>query len=230
MGNTQEQELQKALAAADMYQLLSLSMHLPTEEMARGLLEGTLTEDVQKIFGELGFTNEVIENITTDFEALQNNAATTKGLLTEMRREYTRLFTNPEKPAVAIYETLFLYQPEEENGVKPALFISPAALDAERCYKKAGFTRSKEINEPGDHMATELEFIMLLYYQKVKFLEEDNQEEIAKKNEQIKEFSKVHLQKWAIDFFDRCISASESNVYRTFGQIGSTFMSKMLES
>lgn len=224
-----ELEIQKSIAASDMYSLLSMLLHLPTEEIAAGILDGSLAEDVLAIFEELGFSDNRIETIKTKLGALQRISGKDE-LLTEMRREYTRLFAHPKKPAIDIYETLFLFQPQEGQKDKPTLFISPAAMDAQRCYKQAGLVKSKEANEPEDHMATEMEFMAYLYMQKAKALNEDNQEGLAQRNEQIKEFSELHLRKWGIDFFDSCISSSERDVYRTFGQIGSTFMSKMLEN
>lgn len=226
--NTQEQETQRSIAASDMYQLLALFLHLPTEEMAIGLLNGSLAEDVLAIFKELDFSIQEIEKIGTKLINLKNNVFVKEELLTEMRREYTRLFSHPKKPAVDIYETLFLYQQEDGNEERPPLFISPAALDAERCYKKAGLRMSKKVNEPGDHMATEMEFMMYLYSQKAKALKEDNQEDITKREGEIKEFTEIHLKKWAKEFFDLCISSSQSDIYRTFSEIGSMVMIKML--
>lgn len=227
MESTIERDIQRAAAASDMYQLLSMFLHLPTREIAAGLLDGSLAEDVLAILSELDFSIETIEQFGTSFAKIQNRQQTAEKLLSEMRQEYTRLFTHPKEPEIAIYETLFRYDPESDEG-KPSLFISPAALDAERCYKKAGLVMSKEINEPGDHMATEMEFMMYLYLQKAKALKEEQQEEIERREAEIKEFSELHLQRWAKQFFDRCVESSNSEVYRTFGELGSIFMTKML--
>lgn len=226
--NRPEAEIQRALAASDMYQLLSRSLHLPTEEIAMGLLDGSLAEDVLTILAELNLSAAEIGKIRTKFRAAISEGITQEELHAEMRREYTRLFTHPQKPAVDIYESAFRYTLEGGKEKKPALFISPAALDAERCYKKAGLVMAKEVNEPGDHMATEMEFMMFLCLQKAKALQENNQEELAKREGEIQEFQRIHLQKWAKDFFNRCTSSSRSEVYRTLGEIGSIFMTEML--
>ncbi|MEM5816586.1 MAG: molecular chaperone TorD family protein, partial [Desulfitobacterium hafniense] len=143
-------------------------------------------------------------------------------------RDYKRLFTQPKQQAVGIYETMFLYQPEEGTSEKPVLFVSAAALDAERCYRQAGLVRAKEVNEPADHMATEMEFMSYLWLQKAIALRENDQEGLNKRNEQIREFSEIHLRKWAIAFYDECFLSSKTDVYQTFGQIGSVFMGNML--
>jgi TorA maturation chaperone TorD len=229
MENNREQQIQRALAASDMYQLLSMFLHLPTEVIAEGLLAGSLEEDVLAIFQELGLSAGELENIKSRFSEIHQMNKSKEELLTEMRQEYTRLFTHPQKPEIAIYETLFRYNPETDE-VRPSLFISPAAMDAERCYKKAGLTMSKEINEPADHMATEMEFMLFLYLQKAKALQDDDQEALNRREGEIKEFSELHLQRWGKAFFDRCMEASNSKVYKTFGEIGSAFIGKMLAS
>lgn len=224
-----ELEIQKSIAASDMYRLLSMVFRLPTEEMSVGLLDGSLRNDVLDIFEELGLFDARIETIQTKLAALQGDLSDRHELFTAMRREYTRLFTHPRRPAVDIYETLFLFQPEAGNTPNPDLFISPTAMDAERCYRQAGLVRSGSVNEPGDHMATELEFMAYLYLCQAKGVQEADLEETEQRKVQIMEFSKTHLQKWAIAFFDRCSSASESDVYQTLGQLGSLFMHSMLE-
>jgi TorA maturation chaperone TorD len=225
-----ELQIQKCIAASDMYRLLAMFLHLPTEEMVAGILDGTLAEDISQIIQELQFQDKTIEIIRIKLGDLQTGISEERELFTEMRREYTRLFTHPKRPAVAIYETLFLFKPEAGMMQKPSLFISPAALDAERCYSQAGLQRSKEANEPGDHMATEMEYMAYLYYRKAKALHDHHQAEVEMRNRQIKEFSELHLQKWGVDFFNRCLSASESQVYQTFSQVGSIFLSNMLDS
>lgn len=225
--NAAELNLQKSIAASDMYRLLAMFLHLPSKEMAAGILDGTLAEDIWQIFEELGLL-ECREEIKGKLAALRGEMSGQEELFTEMRREYTRLFTHPKEPAVDIYETTFLFNPEEKGAEKPSLFISPAGLDAERCYRKAGLVKRKELNEPGDHMATEMEFMSYLYLQKAVALKQNDMAELSTRKEQIKEFSEMHLQKWAVDFYDKCILAGKTDVYQTLGQIGSVFMGNML--
>lgn len=222
-----EQEIQRSIAASDMYQLLFMSLHLPTEELVLGLLNGSFAEDVVTIFRELNFPAAEIEKIKAGLIALGGDENRKDELLTELGREYTRLFAHPKNPVIAIYETTFRYDPTDELASRPALFISPAALDAERCYKKAGLTMSGEMNEPADHLATEMEFMMYLYSQKAKALQQDNSAEVAEREAQIKEFAEDHLNKWAKAFYDRCIAESQSDVYRMMGEIGSLYIAKM---
>jgi putative dimethyl sulfoxide reductase chaperone len=226
MQNTTEQDIQKSIAASDLHQILAIALQLPTRELAEGLFNGSLAEDVVSIYQELGFSDETVQEMQNKFAEIKTSKTTKEELFTELRQEYTRLFTHPKKSEIEIYETLFRHIPEEGEG-KPSLFISPAALDAERCYKKAGLVRSKDVNEPGDHMATEMEFMMFLFLEKAKALQEDNQEEVARREAEIKEFSELHLQRWAQSFFEKMTTLSYSAFYRILGEIGSTFVGEM---
>lgn len=229
MQNTTQQEIQTAIAASDLYQLLAISLQLPTTEVTAGLLDGSWAEDILTISDELGLPAHIREDLRSAFAGIQHENKSQEELLSDLRKEYTRLFTHPQKSRIDIYESLFLYNPQESDA-KPSLFISPAALDAERCYKKAGVGRSKEVNEPGDHMATEMEFMMFLYLQKAKALQEGNEAEAKRRDEEIKEFYDIHLRKWAKEFFSRCSSLSEHAFFKTVGKIGGIFMEEMLRA
>ncbi|MEM5816587.1 MAG: hypothetical protein AAGU16_01815, partial [Desulfitobacterium hafniense] len=67
---TSEEERQKSIAASDMYRLLAMFLHLPTKEMAKGVLDGTWAEDVLNIFAELGISDDK-EGLGAKLEALQ---------------------------------------------------------------------------------------------------------------------------------------------------------------
>lgn len=225
---TLEKELQYAFATSDMYQLLTLFLQLPTDELAVGLLDGSLAEDVCSIMNELDFPSDKIDPIYDRLVSLKGNLRNKEKFHSEIRKEYTRLFAHPKNSQINIYETLFLaaLDPNEED--KPALFISPAALDAERCYKKSGLTLSGKVREPADHMATEMEFMMYLYLKKASALQDHKEEEVQRREEEIHEFTKIHLKKWAKAFFEQCIRSSEHPVYKSFGEIGKSFMEKVL--
>ncbi len=229
MQKSNEHDFQKTIAVSDMFQLLSMLLYIPTSEIVSGLNNGSLSEDVLDILYELGFSTEIVEEFKKDFLQIQNNKQTEEKLLTEMRREYTRLFSHPQNPEIYIYETMFRYDAKTGED-QPSLYISPAALDAERCYKKAGLLISKEMNEPSDHMAIEMEFMTYLYTQKAIALKNNFEEEIARRDAEIMEFKEAHLKKWALAFFDKLASINNSNYYRIFGEIGRIFMTEILET
>jgi TorA maturation chaperone TorD len=227
MVREQENKLQSALAASDMFQLLALSVHLPQKELAGGLIDGSIAEDVMALFRELGFDPQETRQVEDMLEAIGKAGESHEILVSELRQEYTRLFSHPKKPAIPIYEALFRYDNEKQDDVRPLLFVSPAALDAERCYRKAGLKMSKEMNESGDHMGTELEFMMYLYLQKAKAIQENDEQELAKREAEIEEFNRLHLLRWAGDFFEQCKAASQDKFYHTIGEIGGLFLAGM---
>lgn len=223
-----EHDFQKAIAISDMFQLLSMLLYIPTPEIVKGLRDGSLSEDLIAILVELGFSTETVDEFKQAFLQFQTNKQTEEKLFREMRREYTRLFSHPQNPEIHIYETMFRYDSKTDEN-RPSLYISPAALDAERCYKKAGLAMSKEMNEPSDHMGTEMEFMTYLYTQKAIALKNNSQEEITRRDTEIIEFKDAHLKKWAVAFFDKLASIDNSNYYRIFGEIGRIFMTDILE-
>jgi len=219
-------------AIADMYLLLAALLRLPTREMLEGISNGTVTESIRQMVKEIGFGEGERAQVQGALNTL--NTHIEKNLLSfnEVRSEYTRLFDHPDMPTVHRFESVFRHfeaHPEltTYEGA-PRLFISPAALDAERCYKQAGFTRSPDLNEPADNMATELEFMSNLYAAKAKAHEEQDVNAYAQADECLTEFTRVHLHKWAIPFFEKCVQKSRNPVYRAVGLVGAAFMTEML--
>lgn len=223
MTNEHEIDFQKAAAASDMFQFLAMSMRLPEKQLAAGLLDGSIADDVTNILRELGFKPGNTRTIEDGFNKIRECGKNEQELFSLMRQEYTYFFTHPRKPAIPIYEALFCYKPGKGEA-RPVLFISPAALDAERCYKKAGLKMSKDVNDSGDHMATELEFMMYLYQQKAKAIRNNDEMELARRNDEISEFNRLHLKKWGVEFFEQCKVVSKSEVYHLIGETGSLFL------
>lgn len=227
MSNMKEQDMAKVFATSDFYQLLSLSLRLPTTDLAEALLDGSYRQDGLNILEELSCNHEDSLRVGEALDALRGAKGDVTPFLIEMRREYTRLFDDPKQPALNIYETLFLQDPEDKQGAM--LFMSPAALDAERCYKEAGVSLVKQSAEPADHMATELEFLMYLYAKKGKALKEENTEELEKIERQIQQFQEMHLNKWVLEFFDNLQTQSKSASYQGLAQLAKTGLGQVLD-
>lgn len=228
MFNIKEPDMAKAFATSDFFQLLSLSLRLPTTELAEALLDGSYRQDGINILEELFCSQEDILQVGEALEPLKGTKVETTPLLIEMRREYTRLFDDPKQPALNIYETLFLHDPEDKQGAM--LFMSPSALDAERCYKEAGVSLVKQSAEPADHMATELEFMMYLYGKKGKALQEKNNEELEIIEKQIQQFEEMHLKKWFLEFFNSLQTQSKSAFYQGLARLAKAGLAQVFES
>jgi len=212
------QDALNAFTISDFFQILSVSLRLPNHELAKALMDGSYGNDVLSILEELGCSQEEMAQVQMILERVAPFEENETPFLIELRQEYTRLFDVPREPAVPIYETLFLRDPEEDPG-KVMLILSPVALDAERCYQKAGVRLAKHGAEPADHMATELEFMMYLYAQKGKALQEQDFEQVARMEALIKEFADLHLCKWCWRFFAQLESEARQPFYRGLGQL-----------
>ena len=223
----QEQDAMYAYAISDFFQLLSLSLRLPNNELSTAILDGSYYQDAMSVLSELACSQGDINKVREALEGFTSYEGDETSFLIQMRREYTRLFDDPKKPAVHIYETLFLHNPEVDSK-EVSLFISPAALDVERCYNNAGVCLLKQSAEPADHMATELEFMMYLYAKKGKAIQERDSEEIEKLESMIKEFADLHLNKWCWAFFDELEAATNLESYQALCQIGKAGLRKVL--
>lgn len=225
--NKTELKYKRLLACSDMYQLLSLFLRLPTTELVDGLLDGSLKQDVRDIFEELDVPEEETASIMEGLGEYGANSHDPKEILSDLRREYTRMFTHPKQPVVCIYEALFLWSADSDEP-RPSLFISPAALDAERCYKRAGLARSKEVNESGDHFATQMEFMMALCRELAIAIQEDDEAKLSEYEATLEEFAKLHLHRWARPFFRECANVSENRTMTAFWDIGNVFFARYL--
>lgn len=220
-------EYEKLLACSDMYQLLSLFLRLPATELVEGLRVGSLRQDVQDIFEELDIPEEETASIMEDLQEYGGEDNDPSAVLSDLRREYTRMFTHPKKPAVSIYEALFLWDANGDEP-RPSLFISPAALDAERCYKRAGLERSKEVNESGDHFATQMEFMMSLCSELSIAMQNGDNAKFEELEAILEEFARLHLHRWARPFFKECSDLGENRTMTAFWEIGNVFFTHYL--
>ena len=214
----QEKEMNLAFAMSDFYQLLSLSLQFPSEELAMALCDGVFWEDGLSILEELSCSIEDLQRVTDVINQLKTTNVTADEIYKQMKQEYTRLFNDPKNPQLAIYESLFLYK-LKENGEKPMLFLSPEAVNAEKCYKEAGVRVVNTSREPADHIATELEFMMFLYGNKGKALKELNVQELDNISKAIETFQQKHLGKWADAFFERLETDTTLEHYRGIARL-----------
>jgi len=220
-------------AIADYYQLLALLLRLPTAEVEEGFISGSIADDIISNMDEAGFPEPMQEEVNNLVVQLAQHVEEGHANLGTLRRTYTKLFTNPKMPMIGIYESLFRYWKDNPSAGwdnAPRLFISPAALDAERCYKKAGLSRSDELNESGDYMVTELEFMARLYSHRATLNLTEDAEEFTATSALIKEFNHYHFEKWGVDFFTEVSQVAPNSIYQVLGAFGALFMAHMLDS
>lgn len=221
----QEEQIYLAFSTSDFYQLLSMSLQLPSTQFADALLDNSYKDDVLSILAELSCSEEDIMEVEKTFGQLQNSVENAYHLLEEMRMEHTRLFYHPKNPALDIYETMFL-KSLKEGSEKPMLFVSPEAIHVEKCYKEAGLTM--KTREPADHIVTEMEFMMDLYGRKAIALQDDDKEGLEKIQKYIKNFEEMHLGKWAYEFFAGLETKSTILSYQSMGKLAKIGLGQVL--
>ncbi|MCL1798248.1 MAG: molecular chaperone TorD family protein [Eggerthellaceae bacterium] len=237
-----EQNPQQLAAVADFYLLLGLMLRLPQEDLVSRFSDAAFHEGLIEMIHESGFDKDRQKELRCSFDELKKLAEEGSLSVPDLRYAYTKAFTHPVKPSIFIYESQFLFwdeNPEASYGEAPRTFISPAALDAERCYKKANLTQSADLNEPADHMSIELEFMSKLYDHKAKLVEQQDKDdenpaaeevraEIERTEALIQEYNYYHFSKWGIRFFEKCKTSNLHPYYQALGAIGSAFMQGML--
>lgn len=203
---------------ADMLSLLSCLLSYPTEDIARGLSDASIAQDVRQIGLELG-----IDPDCSSFPPLDAYAKSDpEEILDTIRISYTAMFTHPLEPLVAITEMRFR-DIENEAEMPSTAFLNLAALHAEQCYRHAGFALSSvRSREPGDHMAAELEYASKLYTRLYSAITRNDADEIREQQNLICEF-RPHLDAWALSFFDACAQHEEHPLYAWAGVIGKEY-------
>ena len=208
--------IETMISLADAYQLLAIALRYPTEALARGIADGSFAADLSACMEELG--------LNSDAKAAQAAfaAAAQDVQLTAMRTEYTGLFLVPKKEKVFIYESRFLY-PKDANPKDYMMFVSPCALHAEQCYKDAGVRVKKDLNEPSDHAATEMEFMSHLYRCAAQSLSkgEDGRLWLTRAST----FHKAHIARWFADFCTQVAEKTELPVYAAIAAAGKAVVS-----
>ena len=210
-------------AIADLYALLALLLQYPTGETMEGLRNGTVKEDLRAIVDEAGFNENDCAAAFADLDELQHALESGSTDLACVRRERTRLFDHPDHPVVKFYEGVFIDDERIKAGLRSTgarLFVNPAALDAERCYRKAGVKRSSDINIPADCITTELEFMAHLHAMKAMALLENDGATSQDAQALMEEFVNLHVAKWFSRFFERCVEESPHALYRAVGTLG----------
>lgn len=220
-----EQAMNDSFTISDFFQLLSVSMQYPTKTLALALAEGSYREDAISILKELSCQPQDISPLADMLNTIEKDP---NRLFVQMRQEYTRLFNDPKKPALDIYESLFLFR-RKENRKKPMLFVGPSAMDAEHCYKEANVSPRDQNKEPADHIATELEFMMYLYAKKGHALQHQNSEELEKISARILRFEEFHIKNWINHFF--CCLENEAGIvpYRALAKFAKAGLERAFE-
>jgi TorA maturation chaperone TorD len=216
-------------------ELLAALLRLPSEELSQALASSLLADDIRACAKEAGRGHSGSDRYAAAIELLDGLRASGRSALPELRYAYTALFTHPERPLCAPYESLFLHwrsAPGSSLKDAPPLFISPAALSAERIYKQAGLRLSAIPNEPADHIATELEFaskLLAAIDERALGKAADGADAADAARLALAEFIHYHVKPWWGAFFDRLVELGAHPFYTAVGLIGQAAAEALLE-
>lgn len=211
--------VEQAINLSDFYQLMAIAWQYPTKELAKGILSGTFGADASDCLVALGADPEEADAVSVRLaEAAGSEADSAEALLKRMRVEYTGLFLVPMKEKVFLYESRFCY-PKDADPKDYMMFVSPCAMHAEQAYKEAGVRVRSSLQEPADHLVTELEFMAHVYRKLAESLNTEAKD-AGLWQWRANSFREFHLDKWYEDFLAQVLEATESETYRTLAILG----------
>lgn len=146
MGKTTSVEEWAARAAA--CELLALSLRYPDEALHDIVASGEWACAADEIGAALGVALP---------EGWAEGAASTD--FHDLRADATMLFVGAPKAACSPFEG---YWRAEDAGVQPLMFVNPHSVAVERFCRACGLGQPEGVNEPLDHVATELELLEYL--------------------------------------------------------------------
>lgn len=194
---------QLASFRSSMYCLLANGFLDPTVELASGIVNRTFQSDIA----------ETVKGLTECYHhdgcSLPELILSTDNMLKEvflqdqeilyhrLAVEYARLFIGPGSVVVSPYESIH----ETDETHPPALLmVGPVADKVLISYQEAGLTMIEGLNEPPDHIATELEFMYYLSNMEAIAWNSGEANEARKWHGLQLSFFKSHLGGWGINF------------------------------
>ena len=214
-------------ATADYYSLLTILFQTPTHEVIQGYTEELIIEDYYEVAQEMGIVEASINEAADYLRQAQNELANNQNALSFIRQEYTRLFSHPASPVIPLYEGVFVDSERVAAGLTSSyarLFINPAAINAEKFYRQAGFDCNKQVSVPADCITTELEYLGQLNQLIAQSIMACDDKQVAALNELLVSFWKEHVINWMPRFFERCQEESRIALYKAAGMMGRILM------
>lgn len=222
-----ERSARATFLRADLYHLLAIGFLDPTRELAAGVAEGTFAEDVEAVvdefIGELnlaGMRPEALRDAAARVAGTEPTADV-EALYHELAVEYARLFIGPPTPAVSPYESVHV---DSEPGAPALLMVSPSARAVLAAYREAGLDMATGLNEPPDHIATELEYVYYLCSQEASASEMGDEFAVQKWQTFLRSFEDEHLVDWGVDFARQVEEQARQPFYSALASLAGAFL------
>jgi putative dimethyl sulfoxide reductase chaperone len=182
---------------SDLYQILAIGFRDPTKELAVALLDGSLESDLVDCLqrAEIGGTDidealRLLRGLRADELAPRPESL----LLHELKVEYARLFIGPRAPQVHPYESVYRDTPHGSGAA--VLMVGPSALAVREAYRRVNGPGADDAAEPPDHVATELDFQMCLYYMEAQAWQSHDEAAAKGWRSVAEDFATGHLCRW----------------------------------
>lgn len=196
------------LDRAVLYELLSMGLLLPTNQLAEVLSNGDYASALKASLEVTGL--EPFDEAT--FDAYRS--ADAEEVFHRVRCEYTRLFATPKNVRVSPYAGVWH---AEKVGVQPVLFVNKESMGVERFMKSCGLEAREGKNEPFDHIGTEFEFLNYLCLRRSGFMAASENGDVPENAYEV--FYEQHIVPWVGDFAKALAEHAEEPLYRVLAGI-----------
>jgi TorA maturation chaperone TorD len=169
----------KNLAAA--YRFLSTAVF---KELDRGQIQALRNEGLPA--GENARMEKAAQEISRYLKRSDDTVET------KLRVDFARVFL-----AAGIYEKGDSPAPYESVFTSPkGIMMQEARDDAVKRYAEVGMVVNKDLNEPEDHLAFELEYMAILHDRMADAIKSSDEENLSALREKTDAFAKEHLLNW----------------------------------
>ncbi|AFM00281.1 MULTISPECIES: molecular chaperone [Desulfitobacterium] len=206
-----EEAKQITQVRGNIYTLLSQCFVQPSEDLVASLVQGSLTEALQRTLGlvEEGKVARELARVK-DF-GVQSQGRSPAEILQDMKVEYSRLFVGPGHVVAPPYESVYKTR-DDDNEI--GVVMGDAAIAAKRFYRSAGLELSDDFTDLPDHIALELYFMAYLCSLEFDMANEDKEKDPISIRKMQTDFLKTHLGSWITDLSQAVDRGTNSEFYR----------------
>jgi putative dimethyl sulfoxide reductase chaperone len=213
-----EQLAGAARSRSTIYRGLAIGFTEPDEDLREalagaappgtGILARTLTAAVEWLGSDAHVYGTALQTLTA--------AGADCPPLSELAAEHARLFTGPGRVAVDRFASQYLDEPSPDG--RPRLY-GPATDAALAVYQAEGLGLRTCLHEPGDDIATELEFLAWLCSREEQQWIDGSTEEALRLRRTSDRFLREHCATWWPAFAEAVLAQTRTPIYRGLARL-----------
>jgi len=193
------------MARMEIYQVFADCYRPPTSDLATKL--GRLDQRIQQICRDASRHVRIMKQALKETDDLS-----------PLEIDFSKLFVGPFELLAPPYGSIYL------EGIRQVM--GDSTMEARRLYRELGLDISKEVSDPPDHIAVELEFMHFLVFKEIEALWAGAYtvaEDYVRKQ---MSFLDSHLGAWVSEFSDLVTKNSETVFYKCLGVLTVRFLEK----